>query len=156
MNKFICRIALVLWLPAVAAVGEDIHYRPVSRDVIQARLGRYAGKDKQREETLKQMFKEAGCDDPHLTEQSVKGSKLPNLICVLPGNSENSVIVGAHFDHVDAGAGVVDNWSGSSLLSSLYEAVKGTGDVPHVHLFSVAPDSSKGIRVGRPCSSRVC
>jgi hypothetical protein len=87
-------------------------------------LERFVGKDKQRKETLKHVFKEAGRDDQQLIEPSVKGSKLPNVICMLPGSSENTIIVGAHFDHADAGDGVIDNWSGASLLPSLYEAVK--------------------------------
>ncbi|PYX03200.1 MAG: Zn-dependent exopeptidase M28, partial [Acidobacteria bacterium] len=37
-------------------------------------------------------------------------SKLPNVICVLPGSSDKVIIVGAHFDRVSEGDGVVDNW----------------------------------------------
>ena len=70
------------------------------------------------------MFSEAGCDEQHLSEQPVKGSKQPNVICLLPGTSDKVIIVGAHFDYVSAGNGVVDNWSGASLLPSLYEAIK--------------------------------
>ena len=33
------------------------------------------------------------------------------------------IVVGAHFDHADVGAGAVDNWSGASLLPSLYQAL---------------------------------
>ncbi|HKM82553.1 MAG TPA: M28 family peptidase [Candidatus Acidoferrum sp.] len=78
------------------------------------------------------MFTEAGCNEQHLSEQPVKGSKLPNVICILPGSSDKVIIVGAHFDHVSEGDGVVDNWSGASLLPSLYEAVK---DEPHKHTY---------------------
>ena len=46
------------------------------------------------------------------------------MVCVLPGSSGNVIIVGAHFDHVSKGDGVVDNWSGASLLPSLYQATK--------------------------------
>jgi hypothetical protein len=70
------------------------------------------------------MFAEADCNDHHLSEQPVKGSKLPNLICLLPGSSGRVIIVGGHFDRVSEGDGVVDNWSGAPLLPSLYEAVK--------------------------------
>ncbi|SRR6266700_3260841 len=122
-----CRtaVAVALLLHSwTCAVAESIHYTPVSREVVESRLGRYAGNNKQREATLKQMFAEAGCDDQHISEQPVKGSKLPNVICVLPGSSDKVIIVGAHFDHVSEGDGVVDNWSGASLLPSLYEAMK--------------------------------
>ena len=117
--------ALVLLLHSwIGATAEKVRYNPVSREVIEARLARYTGNNAHREATLKQMFAEAGCDDQHISEQPVKGSKLPNVICLLPGNSDKIIIVGAHFDRVSEGDGVVDNWSGASLLPSLYEAVK--------------------------------
>jgi hypothetical protein len=94
------------------AVAQSIRYEPVSRSVIESRLEQYRGNDRQRAGTLEQLFVESGCDDQRLSEQFVKGSKLPNVICVLPGSSGSVIIVGAHFDHVSAGDGVVGNWSG--------------------------------------------
>ena len=122
--SLILAIALALLQPWTSAAAGTLRYDAVPRQMVEARLGKYAGNNKRREETLKQMFAEAGCDDRHLSEQPVKGSKLPNVICVLPGSSDKFIIVGAHFDHVSVGDGVVDNWSGASLLPSLYEAVK--------------------------------
>jgi Zn-dependent M28 family amino/carboxypeptidase len=89
------------------------------------------------------MFSDAGCDDRHLSEQVVKGSKLPNVICVLPGSSQRYIIVGAHFDRVPEGDGVVDNWSGASLLPSLYESVK-TQPRLHTYIFIGFTDEEKG------------
>jgi len=117
-------VCFVLLLAGIHAPAESFRYNPVSREVVEARLGKYAGSNKQREITLKQMFSEAGCDEQHLSEQPVKGSSQPNVICLLPGTSDKVIIVGAHFDYVSAGNGVVDNWSGASLLPSLYEAIK--------------------------------
>jgi Zn-dependent M28 family amino/carboxypeptidase len=73
----------------------------------------------------------------------VKGSKLPNVICLLPGSSDKVIIVGAHFDHVSKGDGVVDNWSGASLLPSLYEAVK-IEPRKHTYIFIGFTDEERG------------
>ena len=113
---------LLLLYSGINVRSESFRYSPVSRQVVESRLGKYAGDNKQRELTLKQMFAEAGCDEQHLSEQPVKGSKQPNVICLLPGTSDKVIIVGAHFDYVSAGNGVVDNWSGASLLPSLYRS----------------------------------
>jgi len=118
-------------------------YNSVSREVIQARLEKYKGSDQQRETTLKQIFTEAGCDDQHLSEQAVKGSKLPNVICLLPGSSDRVIIVGAHFDHVPEGDGVVDNWSGAALLPSLYQGMK-REPRKHTYIFIGFTDEEKG------------
>ena len=130
---------------ALAASYPDgaVRYQPVSRYVVESRLKKYTGNDGQREATLKQMFHEAGCDGQHLSEQAVKGARLPNVICVLPGSSNKTIIVGAHFDHVSAGDGVVDNWSGASLLPSLYEAVK-VESRTHSYIFVGFTDEEKG------------
>lgn len=139
--KFVL-VALVLLLCA-AAPAQTVQYKPLPPEIIQARLQKYAGNDQQREATLKQMFAEAGCDGQQLAEQPVKGSKLPNVICALPGSTDRTIIVGAHFDHVPQGDGVVDNWSGASLLPSLYEAVKGESR-KHTFIFIGFTDEEKG------------
>jgi hypothetical protein len=113
---------LLCQLPLASAQG--LRYSRVSRQVVESRLGKYAGDNSHRELTLKQIFADAGCDGQHLSEQPVKGLKEPNVVCVLPGTSDKVIIVGAHFDRVRLGDGVVDNWSGASLLPSLYEAVR--------------------------------
>jgi hypothetical protein len=107
---------------AASANAETLRLSPVSRAVVEDRLGQYGGTNVEREATLKHMFVEAGCGE-HLSEQPVGRSKAPNLICVHPGTSGRIIIVGAHFDRVSAGEGVVDNWSGASLLPSLFQAV---------------------------------
>jgi putative aminopeptidase FrvX len=133
-------VALVLLLGS-AAPAQTVQFKPLPPEIIQARLQKYAGDDQQREATLKQMFAEAGCQQ--LAEQPVKASKLPNVVCTLPGSADRTIIVGAHFDHVPAGDGVVDNWSGASLLPSLYEAVKGESR-KHTFIFIGFTDEEKG------------
>lgn len=123
---------LAVLLLCIVARSLDVRYQAVPRQIVETRLGKYAGNDKQREMTLKEMFAGAGCDGQSISEQPVKGSKLSNVICTLPGNSGRAIIVGAHFDHISEGDGVVDNWSGASLLPSLYEAIK---VVPRKHTF---------------------
>lgn len=142
--RFFVAVAVAVSLSRTGAVSQNVQYKPVARDVVEARLGKYAGNDKQRQATLKQMFTEAGCGDPQLSEQPVRGSKLANVICVLPGSSDKTIIVGAHFDHISEGDGVVDNWSGASLLPSLLEAIKA---VPrkHTYVFVGFAEEEKGL-----------
>jgi Zn-dependent M28 family amino/carboxypeptidase len=124
--------------------GQDpIRYDPVSQQVIENRLQKYGGNDKQREGTLWQLFSQAGCDDAHLSQQAVKGSKLSNVICILPGSTNRVVIVGAHFDHIPAGDGVVDNWSGAALLPSIYQALK-SEPRKHTYIFIGFTDEERG------------
>jgi Zn-dependent M28 family amino/carboxypeptidase len=130
--------------PCVRATPDNVRFSPVSRERVEARLGKYGGDNGQREATLKKMFGEAGCDDQHLSEQPARGSKVPNVICSLPGTSDKVIIIGAHFDRVSEGDGVVDNWSSASLLPSLYEALKGEART-HTYLFIGFTDEERGL-----------
>jgi len=95
----------------------------VSPETVQNRLGLYKGKDKDREATLVRTFADAGCPASDLSEQPVPKRKEPNVICVLPGYTTEEIVIGAHFDHVPEGYGIVDNWSGASLLPSLFQSL---------------------------------
>lgn len=78
------------------------------------------------------MFEQSGCSGPSLSEQPVSHQDLPNVICREAGSSDSVIIVGAHYDKVSRGGGVVDNWSGASLLPSLYESIR---EKPRKHTF---------------------
>jgi putative aminopeptidase FrvX len=142
VRNTLAAIASSLCLP-VGAHAQTLSYVPVPREIVEIRLQKYRGDNRQREATLKQLFSDAGCDDHHLSEQLVPRSKLPNVICVLPGSGPKVIIVGAHFDRVSAGDGVVDNWSGASLLPSLYQVVK-TQPRKHTYIFSGFTDEEVG------------
>ncbi len=75
---------------------------------------------RQREAVVRGMFEQAGCP---VTEQPVN-KKFANVICTLPGQGDSTIIVGGHYDFPDEGQGIVDDWSGTALLPSLYEALK--------------------------------
>jgi len=104
-------------------VHARVRFTTLNRDIVQSRLQSYKGNDRQREMTLKQMFESAGCSGERLVEQTVKGLKEPNLICTLTGHGDTVILVGAHYDHAELGEGVADNWTGASLLPSLYQAM---------------------------------
>ena len=107
------------------AQEHPIRFVQLRRELIESRLRRFARENADRENSLKQIFMEAGCDGERLREQPIKRQKLPNVICALPGSTDSAIIIGAHFDHVDRGDGVVDDWSGVGLLPSLFQSLNG-------------------------------
>jgi hypothetical protein len=130
---------------AVLTVSAQLKFQVMSREVIEQRLQGYKGNDSRREATLKAMFEASGCRGDNLAEQAVKGLKQPNLICVLPGTTNSTVVVGAHFDHVDAGMGVVDNWTGASMLPSLYQSLESQAQRRHTFLLIAFSGEEKGL-----------
>jgi hypothetical protein len=102
---------------------QKLQFSAVKQESVEARLRRVAMKNSEREATLRAIFEEAGCAAPRLQEQPVKHERLPNVVCTLPGETDGMVIASGHFDHVELGTGAVDDWSGVSLLPSLYQSL---------------------------------
>jgi hypothetical protein len=103
--------------------AQSVNVDFLPHDVIEQRLRAFTAKNPTREPAMRTLFEEAGCKDDSLTEQKVRGTKSPNLICTSKGTTDSIIVVGAHFDLIEKGQGVVDNWSGSSLLPSFYQGL---------------------------------
>ena len=143
MKNYAALVFTGLICTSIGTAADSVTYSVVPRATVERRLGQFGGEDREREATLRKMFLDAGCDEQHVVEQQVKGSKLPNIICTLAGTSDKFIIVGAHFDHVSLGDGVVDNWSGASLLPSLYQSLK-TAPRRHSFIFIGFTDEERG------------
>jgi len=122
----------------------QIQYNVVRPDTIRKRLDMYKGNDTKREAVLIKLFREAGCTPANLSEQEVPHRKQPNIICVLPGSTAEMIVIGAHFDHVSDGDGIIDNWSGASLLPSLLQTL--VGSTPkHTFIFVAFTGEEEGL-----------
>ena len=104
-------------------IPESLKVEPVPQDRVGSRLERLPLTNEQRHATLREMFLEAGCQESQLRLQKVRRTDQTNVICSLPGDDDEVVVVGAHFDKVAEGQGAVDNWTGTSLLPCLYESM---------------------------------
>lgn len=121
---------LAVWPGRLSA--QRIGFRQTAREVLESRLRDCPAKNGQRWRKIEDLFRTAGSGDDRLSEQHVPGFREPNVICVLPGENEATIIVGAHFDNIGAGHGVIDDWSGAVLLPTLYESLK---VLPRNHTF---------------------
>ena len=110
-------------------VGFDLIPRPV----VEARLRQVTMSNRKRQAILHKLFEEAGCTGDALADRSDKKKRLTNVICTLSGATDSMIVVGAHFDHsTEYGQGVVDDWSGASLLPTLFQSLQGQ---PRRHTF---------------------
>jgi len=114
------RGAFVLGLLAASCAGENISTDLVKPEVIQQRLEAGAVAASKRQDTIRRLFEHVGCA---AQEQRVD-RKSANVICALPGETPSTIVIGGHIDFVELGQGIVDDWSGASLLPSLYQALK--------------------------------
>ena len=145
-SRFSRILSCSLWLGSLlnssaALPAQTSELQQLPPQVVQERLKRYAQSNPARETVIKKLFSEAGCTA--LKEQPVQKSALPNVVCTLPGTGGGVIVVGAHFDHVRRGDGVVDNWSGASLLPSLYQSLSAKPR-HHTFVFVSFTDEEKG------------
>lgn len=131
--KLCCSVALFFYLSCTARASAQIQFRLATRETIEAHLKSFSTKNREREAMIRKWLAEAGCKESNLSEQSLERRLPPNVICVLPGETAEVILVGAHTDHVDSfGDGVVDNWTGASLLPSLFYSLSAQ---PRRHTF---------------------
>lgn len=103
--------------------AQKVQFVPVSKAEILERVENMPLNDSERADRIRELFRKAGCGGSLLREQAVEGAKTPNVICVLNGTDDDTVIVGAHYDRSTV-ARPIDNWSGASLLPALYESLR--------------------------------
>ena len=139
-----CLGLLVLGSVQPLARGQEatLQFSIVDRAILEQRLASPPTRNRERRERLTALFEEAGCAD--LSLQEVRRSKLPNVVCILPGETDRNVLVGGHYDHTGDGHGIVDNWSGASLLVSLYESLS-AAPRKHTFIFVGFADEERGL-----------
>jgi len=124
---------------------QTLQSRLQAREVVEGHLKSFSTKNREREGLIRKWLAESGCQDTNLSEEMIDRYLPPNVICVLPGETQDVILVGAHTDHVDSyGDGVVDNWTGAVLLPALLYSLNA---VPrhHTFLFVGFSDEEKGL-----------
>ncbi len=137
-------VLLFIAFLAAPAPGQQISYHRVEQSTVEERLKGSPSDNVGRQKKLRQLFEAAGCKGEALMEVDVEGSTQPNVVCRMPGAHDSVIVVGAHYDKVGIGQGVVDNWSGAALLVSLYESLQAEPR-RHVFLFVGFSDEEKGL-----------
>ena len=112
----------------------------VTENLLRNRLESGAVEHRERQAVIRQLFSDAGCT----AEEQRVDKHSGNVICTLPGQSDSTIVIGGHFDFVERGKGIVDDWSGASLLPSLYQALK---SLPrrHTYVFIAFTDEEQGL-----------
>jgi len=119
------RIILV-GLLATTCLADSVIYMRVHRPVIEEQLKLDPSDPADRIRTLRTLFQNGGC--PQVMEQKVPGQGVPNLMCILPGQEEGTLVVGASSDYRSDDATTPDGWSTLTALPLLAESLS---LVPH-------------------------
>lgn len=113
MRVFILTLALLS-----IANAQKFRFSQVSQGVVMEREEHSPATPEERRSRIRQLFLQAGCANSELSEQRLEKVAGANVICRLPGKSKETIIVGATYSQM-----APDNWSGASLLPTLFETL---------------------------------
>jgi Zn-dependent M28 family amino/carboxypeptidase len=104
------------------ATAQNAEPKISTKDEITADINAVPCKNADRLEAVRNLFKKLGASDGDI---AVEGKKeLMNLVVTKKGKSEDTIIVGAHYDKVADGCGAIDNWTGITIIAHLYRTFK--------------------------------
>ncbi|HYH00044.1 MAG TPA: hypothetical protein VD837_12995 [Terriglobales bacterium] len=101
-------LASVLFASVLPLLAQQILFTPVKPETIGERLRSFPPRDPERQVAIEKLFLDVGCVRENVTLQRVPHQNLPNVVCVMPGKTDDQIVVGAHFDHINDGDGVAD------------------------------------------------
>ncbi len=78
--------------------------------------------NKERLSAVKKLFKKMGATDNEIKIEKFKD--VENLVVTKKGKTEETVVVGAHYDKTSDGCGAIDNWTGVVIIANLYRTLK--------------------------------
>ncbi len=119
-------LLLALAVLVTPCAADSITYMRVDRQLIQEHLRVSHNGESERIRALRSLLQKAGC--PQVMEQAVPKEEFPNLICLLPGEEEGTIIVGASSDYAEDEAKAPARWGSLALLPLLAESL---ALVPH-------------------------
>jgi peptidase M28-like protein len=98
--------------------------------------------EESRYDAVSRLFGRAGAPPAEVSEFSRR--QVRNLVVRKPGASEETIVIGAHYDKTELGCGAIDNWTGIVAMAHLYSSLR--DGVPAKSLLFVAfDDEEKGL-----------
>ena len=73
-------------------------------------------------EAVKKLYQKMGASDSDIFID--KFGNIQNLVVTKKGKTDETIIVGAHYDKVSDGCGAIDNWSGIVIVANLFKTIK--------------------------------
>jgi len=120
MLKYSRLIPAFLFFIALSAAGQSPKISTV--EDIERDVDLVTCKSSDRLEAVQKLFRSMGATDADIAVDDSKGTK--NVIVAKKGSSPETIVVGAHYDKVDAGCGAIDNWTGIVAIAHLYGTLR--------------------------------
>jgi Iap family predicted aminopeptidase len=142
MRVFLCLSAALILsfsLPAVAGQQPTALSTP---DDVASDFKDVPCKTRERIEALRSLFMRMGANASDITTQKFRDAE--NVVVKLPGRTDNTIVLGAHYDFVSYGCGAIDNWTGIVAMIHAYGSIRSL-DRQKTILFVAFDNEEKGL-----------
>lgn len=121
LKAFFTLIFMAVWSGSAAAQPSKLKISTEADIKADLELGPCAGA-KERREAVKKLFLKMGAAESEIVYEKLDETE--NVVVVKKGKTAETVVIGAHFDKMGAGCGIIDNWTGIVILTNLYRTMK--------------------------------
>ncbi len=115
-------LSMIFFAAVNISAQESSIFSPMSE--VEASVRSVPCDQKLRLEGVRKLFKDAGATDEEMQLEKFDKDKTSNLIVRKKGETDETIIIGAHYDRTDSGCGAVDNWTGVSIISHIYRSLR--------------------------------
>ncbi len=100
-------------------------------------------KNDERLDAVKKLFIKMGAAEAEIKAE--KTSDVQNVVYTKKGKTNETVIIGGHFDKVSTGCGIIDNWSGIVILAHLVRTIS-SAETQKTYVFAAFDREEEGLK----------
>lgn len=105
-----------------ASFAQEVKVRISTEEEIKENINLGVCKNTERLEAVKKLFQKMGAKDTDIKIEKIKD--VENIVVIKKGKTNETIIIGAHYDKTSDGCGLIDNWTGIVILTNLYRSLK--------------------------------
>lgn len=144
-SKTICKILLLFILsPSTLSFGQQTNSVISTKESVEESVKLAPCKNKERFEAVKKLFSQMGAKDDEITIEKFDKDKISNVVVKKKGKSDETIVIGAHYDKTDEGCGAIDNWTGISIIAHLFKTMH-LLDTEKSYVFVAFDQEEKGL-----------
>jgi Zn-dependent M28 family amino/carboxypeptidase len=142
--KILIKLTLLL-LPAITLLAQNAPSTIIStQENLEESVKTVPCKSEERLEAVKNLFLKMGAKPEEVIVEKFNKDKISNITVTKKGKTEETIIVGAHYDKVSDGCGAVDNWTGIAIIVHLYKTLSKI-DTQKTYIFVAFDQEEKGL-----------
>jgi len=143
--KFIGNVLLLFLLSfAIQSFGQQPDSVVSTKESVEESVKLVPCKNKERFEAVKKLFSQMGAKDDEITIEKFDKDRISNVVVKKKGKSDETIVIGAHYDKTEAGCGAIDNWTGISIIAHLFKTLRQI-ETERSYIFVAFDQEEKGL-----------